>query len=72
MKQKLFNASIEPMCAYCAVGKATEDLSHILCVKRGVMQPDSHCRHFVYDPLRRVPRKKAELPQYDASDFSIE
>ena len=71
-QQKLFSASVPPACSYCAIGKATEDQAHILCVKKGVMQPDSACRHFQYDPLRRVPRRKAELPQYDASDFSID
>ena len=72
MKQTAFNKTIRPACAYCAVGKATEDGAHILCIRKGVMQPDSSCRHFQYDVLRREPEKKAELPQFDASEFSID
>ena len=72
MKQSAFNKKIRPACAYCAVGKPTEDSAHILCIKKGVMQPDSSCRAFQYDVLRREPQKKAELPTFDASEFSIE
>lgn len=72
MKQELFSKSVPPACAYCAIGKATDDLSHVLCIKKGVMMPDSHCRHFQYDPLRRVPKAAPKPESFDASDFSIE
>lgn len=70
--KKILNSKIEPACAYCAHGKASCDDSCILCVKKGVMQPDSRCRKFEYDPLRRVPKEKAELPTFTAEDFSLE
>ena len=71
MKQTLYSKDVPAACTYCAVGKATEDGQHILCVRKGVMQPDSSCSHFQYDPLRRVPKTKPEPDKYTAEDFSI-
>ena len=71
MRQPLWNTKIEPACKYCAVGQLSCDGASVLCVKKGVMQPDSHCRAFTYDPLKRVPRPKPKLPDYSAEDFSI-
>ena len=72
MKQTILNKKIEPACVYCAIGKLAYDGKTVLCTKKGVMLPDSHCRAFRYDPLRRVPREKPTLPQYTAEDFSLE
>lgn len=72
MKQSLLNAKIRPACVYCAVGKLSCDGESVLCIKKGVMQPDSHCRAFRYDPLKRVPQEKAKLPEYSAEEFSLE
>lgn len=72
MKQSFFNKKIQPACAYCIHGQKSCDDSCILCVKKGIMQPDSHCRHFSYDPLNRVPQKKPELPTFSAEEFSLD
>ena len=72
MKQNLLNPKIQPACAYCAVGKLSCDETTVLCTKKGVMQPDSSCRAFRYDPLKRVPRAKPKMQEYTAEDFSIE
>ena len=72
MKQTVLNNKITPACAYCAIGKLSCDGKSVLCTRKGVMQPDSHCRAFRYDPLKRVPREPAQLPQYSAEDFSLE
>lgn len=72
MRQTLLNKNIAPACMYCAVGQLSCDGGTVLCTKKGVMQPDSHCRSFRYDPLKRVPRAKPKMPEYSAEDFSIE
>ncbi len=72
MKQSLLNAKIRPACIYCAIGKVSCDRQTVLCIKKGVMQPDSHCRAFRYDPLKRVPQENPQLPQFSAEDFSLE
>ena len=72
MKQSLLNREIRPACVYCAVGKVSCDGKSVLCTKKGVMMPDSHCRGFRYDPLKRVPQPKAVMPEYSAEAFSLE
>lgn len=72
MKQSLLNNKLPPACIYCAIGKVSCDGKSVLCTKKGVMMPDSHCRAFRYDPLKRVPKEKAQLPEYSAEEFSIE
>lgn len=72
MKQSILNTKIRPACVYCAVGKLSCDGESVLCVKKGVMQPDSHCRAFRYDPLKRVPQEKPQLPSFGADEFSLE
>ena len=42
-----FRKDIEPRCAYCAHGSTISD--------REVVDSADSCRHFRYDPLRRVP-----------------
>lgn len=39
--------------------------------EKGVMQKDSSCSAFRYDPLKRKPKQPVELPQFDASDFEL-
>ncbi len=72
MKNSLFNKKITPKCIYCANGVNTSDNSKVLCTKKGVMMPDSHCRKFSYDVLKRSPEQKPTLPSFSAEDFSIE
>lgn len=59
----LFEKKIEPRCAYCQRG-ATLNGDSVLCIRRGVVSPDWHCKSFRYDPLKRVP------PRPPAPDFS--
>ena len=30
-----------------------------------------HCKKFVYQPLKRIPRRKPQAEQFDAKDFSL-
>lgn len=69
MKRKVLG-NITPKCEYCKFGNASGD-NTILCIKKGILDKDSSCKKFSYDPLKRVPEKKAELPEYSASDFEL-
>lgn len=71
MKQKLFDPTLSPACAYCAHGRPAPDGESVLCVKKGVMRKDSACRKYRYDPLKRTPKKKPRLPQYNAEEFEL-
>ncbi len=68
----LFRKSIEPRCAYCQRGA---ELAHdeVICAKRGIVPDSYHCRHFIYDPLKRIP-VSANAPDFSAlkeEDFTL-
>ena len=71
MGKKLVNADIEPACEYCVHGHMPSGSEYVLCKREGLMPPDSHCRKFKYDPLRRKPKKAPVLPEYSEDDFKI-
>ena len=71
----LFQQKIDPRCVYCT--KSTKSIllneSQILCEIKGIMSPESHCRNFSYDPLKRVPPRplSMDFKQLNDEDFSI-
>jgi len=68
----LFKKDMEPSCLYCANGvRVTEEL--IACEKWGMMDITESCRHFAYDPLKRVPArpKKVSAGNLNAEDFKL-
>lgn len=68
----LFRKSIEPRCAYCHRGANLEN-GEVICVKKGIVSEGHHCRHFIYDPLKRKPPMPAVLDtsKLDEEDFSL-
>ena len=72
VKTMLFRKKIEKMCAYCAHSAKMND-EKCLCVKKGVVPRDYHCRKFSYDPLKRVPlrQKTKDFSECDDMDFSL-
>ena len=71
-KQKLYGNNSEPCCETCALGKRTSDGKTVLCRRAGAVPLYHHCRHFVYDPLRRTPHRDQPLDTPDPSAFSLE
>ena len=69
---KLFRRNIDPRCAYCQFA-ATLSERDCMCVKRGVVPVEHHCRKFRYDPLKRVPARpqSAPLAQHDPEEFKL-
>ena len=66
----LFDQDIATACEYCAhIARAADGSLH--CAKKGTVQPFSHCRAFEYDPLRRVPRRRPQMPEYDPAEFEL-
>ncbi len=65
----LFRKDIEKHCAYCKSGSVISE-GQVICSRRGVVDSADHCRHFCYDPLKRVPPRPATLrDQYTSEDF---
>ncbi len=71
MKKSILSGDISPKCIYCETGVVSADGSTVLCTKKGVMQPDSYCKKFRYDPLKRTPETVKLRSDFSADDFSL-
>lgn len=71
MKKSVLSASVSPKCCYCETGMLTEDGKTVLCTKKGIMQPDSFCKKFKYDPLKRVPETLKLQSGFTQEDFRL-
>ena len=69
--QKLFGNYIDPMCRYCSQGCLTQDGVQVLCKRHGIVAPDFKCRHYLYDPLLRVPKRPVPMPVFTEEDFTL-
>ena len=67
----LFRKYIEKHCAYRKGGSVLNDVQ-VGGSRRGIVDSADHCRHFCYDPLKRVPPRPAALnDKYTSEDFSL-
>ncbi len=72
MKSKLFNKNAyEAVCRNCKNGRLNPEGESVLCVKKGIVDPDGKCRRYSYDPLKRVPRRKLVVSEANPEDFVI-
>ena len=69
--KKIFGENISPKCIYCETGINTKDGKEVLCRRMGVMQPDSFCKKFKYDPLKRQPEILKMMSGFKEEDFSL-
>ena len=67
----LFNKNLPPACQYCVYGK-TQPTKEVLCIKRGVTELRDSCRHYKYDPIKRVPAHSELADNYSPEDFMLE
>jgi len=49
------------VCGFCRFASVIAGTEEMLCEHRGVVSQEYRCRRFVYDPLKRVPRRLPEL-----------
>lgn len=70
-KKALFGNNIEPACQYCQFGRPAPDKVMIFCRKFGPVAPIYKCKKYIYDPLKRVPRRQPKLPDYLPEDFKL-
>ena len=70
MKKNTAEYEIERFCAFCEHASPLIDDSEMLCFHRGVVGKRFTCRKFIYDPLKRKPRRKIiEEPEQLSIDF---
>lgn len=73
MKNKRYVSPEYPKeCRLCEYGRMSFDGQIVLCMKRGPVEPDSVCRKYTYDPLKRVPRPTAGLQAYSKENFRLD
>lgn len=56
------NSDGAKMCEFCRFASEIKTTEDMLCSHKGVVDKEYSCRKFVYDPLKRVPKKLPELP----------
>lgn len=71
-KKKLFGNRQDPRCETCIFGKASADGSSVLCRRGGVLPKFHHCKHYQYDPLKRVPPRQKANDAFSAADFALD
>ncbi len=50
------------ICAYCELSQPTYKDDEMLCNKHGVVYAFYRCPRFVYDPMKRRPAPKLQIP----------
>lgn len=50
------------VCEFCQFASALSVGEDMICEKKGVVGREYSCRHFIYDPLKRVPKRFPEMP----------
>ncbi len=64
-KKNYFGNGIAPSCSYCQFGDRSKDGDKVVCEKSGLVETDSSCKKWVYDPIKRIPKKQHEIEQDD-------
>ena len=67
MADKLYDDH-EPRCEYCAHMRREREV--VFCARRRT-EATKPCSSFAYDPLKRLPRQEARLPEYRPEDFGF-
>lgn len=70
-KNVIDSNEVPQVCAICSFGTQLPDGSGILCKKTGIRLPDSTCKKFDYDPLKRIPRREPEMQEFTEADFAL-
>lgn len=59
-KKEYFGARIDPACEYCKFGTLAQTKTSVLCSKQGLVDLKYSCKKWVYDPIKRVPKRQIE------------
>lgn len=54
---------LDRACAYCEEAAPLYDCDHMLCSRKGVVDAGYVCRHFSYDPLKRIPAPRRRVDE---------
>jgi len=71
MQKLVDKKSHDARCAYCMNARIPKDGTVVLCKYKGITEPDSSCRKFKYDPLKRVPTKLKLSSDFSEDEFKL-
>lgn len=71
MKKLINKKDISPSCSYCQNGRTAPNGENVLCKKMGVVEKNFACKKFIYDPLKRQPKRPVKSMDFDKDDFSL-
>lgn len=57
------------VCLLCENATVLPQGNEVLCKFKGVVSEDHTCRKFTYDPLKRCPAPKPEMPTISKEDL---
>ena len=60
---------IEKYCRYCERAKTLTDRDTVLCDMYGVVSASHKCRKFMYDPMKREPKRLSKTPELEFVDI---
>lgn len=60
---------ITKCCVYCEKSTLLAGEEYVLCPRKGVVSQNYVCRRFLYDPLKRIPKKPQPIPIPEAEEF---
>ena len=68
----VFRKKVPRYCAYC-VHAGRIDEHQMVCRRKGIVAAADQCRHFRYDPLKRVPSrpKPQSFEKFRNQDFQL-
>ncbi len=70
--QPLFGNNIPPACEYCTNCHTKIAGDTYFCEQKATdIEPYESCGEYVYDPLRRVPKRRMALPTFSVDDFKL-
>lgn len=58
---KKSNEDTVRLCEFCRFASEIPKTEEMLCEHKGVVSKEYLCRKFIYDPLKRIPRRPPEL-----------
>ena len=71
-KKALFQGNFAPACEYCLFANHSQkDAQKYHCKKRGMVNASFHCKLYEYNPLMRIPKRRAPMPTFSPEDFQL-
>jgi len=67
----VFNKKLTKACKYCRYARGLNFTKGIICIKKGISEPDAYCRYYKYDPLKRQPERIILKNDFSKDDFTI-